>query len=103
MPQREFWATQHPTEIAWRYRAEPMDPNGPSFLTVTVYDQAGKMMEHAAASMPGQLVHEAVATALVESWEGYLFGERHAAPRALQLAAQRFRAQARRLGLTIVT
>lgn len=97
MPQREFWATQHPMEIAWRYRSDPNDPDGPTHLTVTVYDQSGRMMEHASAQIPANLVHEAVGTALVESWEGFLFGERHAAPRALQLAATRFRAMGRRL------
>lgn len=102
MPQREFWTQQHPMEVRWTYRADVLEAEGDSRLTISVYDQAGKLMEHNGVAVPFDETHELVATALVESWEGWLFGDRHAGPRALAAVGQRFaraRAKRRLLGL----
>lgn len=89
MPQREFWTEAHPVEVRWTYRTDLTHPEAPGHLTISVFDQAGKLMEHAAAAVPFESLHEAIGQALVESWEGFLFGERHDGPRALKLAIQR--------------
>lgn len=99
MPQREFWTQQHASEVRWVYRTNPMDPEGDAMLSMFVLDQAGKLMECTTTSVPAMLVHETVDTCLHDSWEAWLFGDRHAGPRALMLAATRMRKQARRLRL----
>lgn len=89
MPQREFWTEAHPVEVRWRYATDLTLPEGPGQLAITVYDQAGKMMEHGAGVVPFETVHEGVLDALGQSWEGFLFGGRHDGPRALKLALTR--------------
>lgn len=91
MPQREFWTERYATEVSFRYRCDAADPDGDGKLSVTVYDQGGSMMEHASIAVPVGETLEMVQTALTETWQAYLFGDRHAAPRALQHVCQRFR------------
>lgn len=91
MPQREFWTERVPVEVRWRYWCDATEPEGPSQLSCTVYDQAGQMMEHASASIPWNVTYEAVDAMLKDTWQGYLFGERHDGPRALKRAESAWR------------
>ena len=70
MPQRELWAQAHATKVTWTYRFDPTDPQGPSQLHMFVTDQADKLMEHQAVTVPWDETFELVQTALVESWQG---------------------------------
>lgn len=95
MPQRQFWTEQHPCEVRWVYRHDPTNVEGDSTLQCVIYDQAGKVMEARAVSVPPKVVHEAVSCLLSESWEGWLFGEPGAATDALRSCALRWRQYAR--------
>lgn len=94
MPQREFWTKQHPCEVLWRYQVDLARPEDVPTLYVAIRDQSGHAMAAAGGRVPHNVLHEAVASALVESWETYLFGEPQQLEDTFSSCMKRWRSEA---------
>lgn len=74
MVQREFWASQHPTSFQVTYSIDPLRPEDPPGLLLSVHDQEREPMMNAFYRVPLNVVYEAVQQTMIAGWEGYLFG-----------------------------
>lgn len=74
MPQREFWTEQVPTSFQVTYSIDPLHPEDPAGLLVSVHDQARVPMVQAFHRVPLNVVYEAVQQTMIAGWEAYLFG-----------------------------
>lgn len=98
MPQREFWATRHPSAIKLDVLWEPTAPDRPLSFALVVLDQARETMAMGYTTVPPSIADEAVASLFSEGWLAYANVGPDAVPKAVSEASSRWRSYAAQRG-----
>ena len=88
MPQREFWTERHPVEVKFNYLYVPTGSDDSAFLSMSVHDQAGKIMAHRSMAVPLEWIEDAVPAALAAGFRGYLLGTPQDGPDGMRRVLQ---------------
>lgn len=75
MPQRSFWAQQHPVSITWRYAVDLTRPSTPPRLRTFVQDQEGGLLADVSVAVPPTLIDDSVPGIINAGWCSYLYGD----------------------------
>lgn len=75
MPQMTIEKIHTPCGFTVDYAWNPLAPDRDARLTVSLLNVRGEPVDFATATIPSNVVHEAVVDLVRASWEAYLFGE----------------------------
>lgn len=75
MPARQFWSTQHPVSITWRYSTDLARVDGHPMLSCTISDQESKPMASAVCDLIPGWLDDQVPSIMATQWGCYLYGE----------------------------
>lgn len=93
MPQLDLYGAPVAHQLDVTYRLDPLHPDRPARLLVIIGRGKGTVVEAGGWDVPRNVVHELVADAFSEAWQGYLFGEPGDAVKSAGHAVKRWRAE----------
>lgn len=100
MPQREFWARQHPCRIKFEVHESPTAVDLDPTMTLTIFDQEARPMVRAAASLPVGFAEFAVPDVVKAAFEAYSASTPEDARRAFLRTCAAWKRDVKQLGLT---